>query len=109
MINTLLASENVHVSFGLLGFFLGMAVVFLGIAILVLAVYLMGVIIKAIQNRKTMKKQPEIVVEQAAEPVAEGIPTEVKAAIVAAISAYYYNEKASACEFKLKNIKTNRR
>ena len=35
----------------------------------------------------------------------EGITDEVKAAIIAAISAYYFGENTKTCEFKVKKIK----
>lgn len=88
---------------------IGFAVVFVGIAIIIAIIWLVGLLMRKtddlafLTNKGKKKKQK---VEQPVQPVAEeeGVPDEVKAAIVAAIMAYYENENPQ-CEFKVKRIK----
>ena len=91
---------------GLLVFVLGMLVVFFGMALIVAIISAIGAIMK-----KTTEKKNKAVTLPAKEEnkvVVDGTETEVddkvKAAIIAAIAAYYFNND-SGCEFKVKRIK----
>ncbi len=87
---------------------LGFLVVFVGITILILIVWLMGLIMKKVNGLPKKEKQEEPLKQTPAvtAPVEEEIPDEVKAAIVAAIMAYYESEEQSCkCEFTVKRIK----
>ena len=109
MLNTLLTSQisfDEKLTQGLLTFFIGMFIVFLGIAIIVLCVTIAG---KAFSIQKEPKKveqpkQEEIVTIQPVETSNE-IPNHVKVAISAAISAYYFENQKSNCDFIVKKIK----
>lgn len=88
---------------GLFVFVLGVLVVFLGVLVIVLAVSICG----KIMNKSTEEKKEEIKVEIVSEPTvtqSEELPDHIKAAIVAVISAYYFDRK-STCDFKVKKIK----
>ncbi|MDE5943279.1 MAG: OadG family protein [Clostridia bacterium] len=88
---------------------IGFCVVLLGIVIIIFIIWLLGLILRKTDNlafltkrRKKPKKQVE---EVSSETVAEdGLTDEVKAAIIAAIMAYYSEEKPE-CEFKVRRIK----
>lgn len=95
---------------------IGFLIVIIGIVVIIFLVWLAGVIVNKISNKqvkekKPAKSQPEISANEKiapltekAESAQEDIPDEVKAAIVAAIMAYYSAEKPHA-EFKVKRIK----
>ena len=91
---------------------IGFVVVFVGIIIIIGIIWLVGLIMRKTNNLefltkkrekkpKTNKKEevPAVAAEQS-----DDIPDEVKAAIVAAIMAYY-REQESKCEFTVKRIK----
>lgn len=92
---------------------IGFLVVFLGIILIIFIIWLIGLILRKTNNLaflnklsfKRLKKgnSPEI---SQVEPDKETdeIPDEVKAAIIAAIMAYYDNEKPE-CEFIVRRIK----
>ena len=87
---------------GLFVFILGLLVVFAGMLIIVLAVQLFGKIMN-----KPKEKVKDVNAETVPQPVAtvsEEIPDHIKAAIVAVISAYYFESKSS-CDFVVKKIK----
>lgn len=86
---------------GLFVFILGLLVVFTGMLIIVLAVQLLGKIMN-----KSKEKVKDVKVQTLPQPVAtsEEIPDHIKAAIVAVISAYYFESKSS-CDFVVKKIK----
>ena len=94
---------------GLFTFILGLLVVFLGMLVIVFAISLAG---KAISGKKE-KPQKEEVVQSAPAPavvqqpiVEEGIPEDVRVAIIAAIAAYYNsNQPQPEHEFKVRKIK----
>ncbi len=92
---------------------IGFLVVFVGILIIIAIIWLVGLIMRKtnnlefLQKKKAPKKNAEA--EQsdtaAAAIVGEGeIPAEVKAAIIAAIMAYY-EDRQEKCEFTVKRIK----
>ncbi len=91
---------------------LGFAVVFVGILIIIGIIWLVGLIMRKTNNldflakkgnRKSKNKATELInTEQSVDDVE--IPDEVKAAIIAAIMAYYEN-KQEKCEFTIKKIK----
>ncbi len=94
---------NTPLGNGIFVFVLGLLIVFLGMLIIVVSVTLCG---KFIGKNKTQKANPkkfedngEIVKNQS-----EEISPEIKAAIVAVISAYYFETK-STCDFVVKKIK----
>ncbi len=109
MLNHLLAVTEPplgnNLSQGLFTFVLGMLVVFLGIAIIVIFVQLAGNIFNKSEKKEEVK--PVEVVEEAPVVVEEGVPEHVKVAIIAAISAYYFNneESKSNCDFVVRKIK----
>ena len=92
---------------------IGFVVVFLGIVLIIFIIWLIGLILRKTNNLaflnkfsiKNKRKNKGKVVEQTeiAEEDSE-IPDEVKAAIIAAIMAYYDNEKPE-CEFVVRRIK----
>lgn len=101
---------------------LGQMVTFIGIVILIAILAIVAVIIKNTvgkeKDEKKVKapknqvkpapdKKPERSRYAAPEPVKaeDDIPAEVKAAIIAAISAYYYTAEKPHAEFTVKRIK----
>lgn len=89
---------------------IGFAVVFAGIVLIILIIWLIGLLMRKTdnlaflnkigKNRKKVKGQ--VIEEKISEE--EEISPEVRAAIIAAIMAYYTDEKPK-CEFKVKRIK----
>ncbi|MDE6356010.1 MAG: OadG family protein [Clostridia bacterium] len=115
MINNLLALINQEGSldfgeaciYGLIGFL----VVFLGIVLIIVIIWLIGLLMRKTNNLefltkigKKKKKKDEKSAVQESVAAEEEIPAEVKAAIIAAIMAYYTKEQPK-CEFKVKRIK----
>lgn len=86
---------------GFLYALLGFAVTFFGIVILIAVIWAVGKIMNEVKKRDTAKKEE---VSETSDVQEEGLPPEVKAAIVAAIAAYYAQEQ-SVCEFKVKRIR----
>ena len=93
-------------------------VVFLGIVLIIFIIWLIGLILRKTNNLEFITKikrflikkikekreiQAPVKVIDAQEDNGE-VPDEVKAAIVAAIMAYYSEEKPK-CEFRVKRIK----
>ena len=89
---------------GLYVLILGMMVIFSGMLVIILSVTICGKIIGT--GKKEVKKEEVVVTQQVVEqqPENEEIPAHVKAAIIAAISAYYFNSQ-SKCDFVVKKIK----
>lgn len=87
---------------GLMTFVLGMLVTFLGIATIIIFIALVGKLLSIEKNdKKTVRTEPvEVLPAQSDE-----ISPEVKAAIVAVITAYYFNASDKKCDFKVKKIK----
>lgn len=96
---------------------IGLLVVFVGILIIIGIIWLVGLIMRKTNNleflTKKREKKPKAkkrgkVVEEETPQVVDGgsddIPDEVKAAIVAAIMAYY-QDKEEKCQFTVKRIK----
>ena len=121
MINNLLSLINQEgsLSFGEACIYalIGFVVVFVGIALIILIIWLIGLLMRKTDNlaflnkigknkgkKKKKKEKGEPAAEVAAATDSEDIPDEVKAAIVAAIMAYY-QEEAPKCEFIVKRIK----
>ncbi len=89
---------------------IGFVIVFAGIVLIIFIIWLIGLIMRKTDNLaflskigKRKKKQQPVKPEVQPDNTGE-IPDEVKAAIVAAIMAYYYEEKPE-CEFKVRRIK----
>ena len=88
---------------------IGFVVVLVGIVIIIFIIWLLGLILRKTDNlafltkrrKKPEKKTQEAVPETVTE---DGVPDEVKVAIIAAIMAYYSEEKPE-CEFKVRRIK----
>ena len=93
---------------------IGFVVVFIGIVLIIFIIWLIGLILRKTNNleflsklsikgklkkKKPIENQSNITVTED-----EGISDEVKAAIVAAIMAYYDDEKPD-CEFIVRRIK----
>lgn len=91
---------------------IGFLVVFVGIIIIIGIIWLVGLIMRKTNNleflTKKREKKPKTNKNEEVPAVAaeqsDDIPDEVKAAIVAAIMAYY-QEQESKCEFTVKRIK----
>ena len=90
---------------------IGFVIVFLGIVIIIAVIWLLGLLMRKTNNfafltqRKNRKEQEKERITPS--ETAEGdndVPDEVKAAIIAAIMAYYETSKPQ-CEFKVKRIK----
>lgn len=112
MLNQLLAITPEVIESGSLTFILGLLVTFFGIAIIVVFVTIAG----SIFNKGAKEpKEPKVKVEKVevkkesvkVEAQSDDIPDTVKAAIIAAISAYYFTgeQAKSNCEFVVKRIK----
>ena len=92
---------NTPLGNGLFVFILGLLVIFLGMLVIVLAVTVCG----KLMNKPTDDKIKEVKLESAPAPIqSEEVPDHIKVAIVAVISAYYFDRK-STCDFKVKKIK----
>ena len=92
---------------------IGFLVVFLGIVLIICIIWLIGLILRKTNNLaflskisfKRIKKKGQVVEQpDTPENKQDEIPDEVKAAIIAAIMAYYDNEKPE-CEFVVRRIK----
>ena len=90
---------------------IGFLIVFLGIVIIITIIWLIGLLMRKTNNleflfKKDNKKKPEPVKEETNEVSATDgeVPDEIKVAIMAALMAYYSEEKPE-CEFKVKRIK----
>ena len=89
---------------------IGFAVVFAGIVVIICIIYLLGFILKKTNNLEFLskikfKRKPAETVAVTPEIADDGeVPDEVKAAIIAAIMAYY-SDKKPECEFRVKRIK----
>ena len=88
---------------GFFTFLIGMIVIFGGMTILILCVTGFGKLASFIANKT--EKKPEEKVEAKNEAVSEdGVPVEIRVAIIAAVAAYYA-ETRSKNEFTVKKIK----
>ncbi len=88
-------------------FLLGISVIFIGMIILVLSVTAVGKLVTRAEEKATAKEKllKEVVKNPVEEDtVEEGIPEDVKVAIIAAIAAYY-TDSGSKNEFKVRKIK----
>lgn len=103
--NRLLVSD-ISVTDGLIYALFGMVFVFIGIAILILIISIMGMIMKKKSTpKKQIRKVDPVPVKAESVPAAEEeVSDEVKAAIVAAIMAFYETEKPYS-GFTVKRIK----
>ncbi len=90
----------------------GFIIVFVGILLIILIIWLIGLLMRKTDNLAFLsnigkkKKGAAVtpVTEEVTQDSGDGVPDEVKAAIIAAIMAYY-SEEAPKCEFKVKRIK----
>ncbi len=94
---------------------IGFLVVFVGIALIIFIIWLVGFVMRKTNNLELLTKKkekggekpqisPESLASEKEAGGEEDIPDEVKAAIVAAIMAYY-QEKEEKCQFTVKRIK----
>lgn len=92
---------------------IGLLVVFVGIVIIIAIIWLVGLIMRKTNNLEflTKKREKKVKKSEVTEKVAPDansddgdVPDEVKAAIVAAIMAYY-QESETKCDFVVKRIK----
>lgn len=91
---------------------IGFVVVFVGIVLIIGIIWLVGLLMRKTNNlevlskigKKKAKKAENVQLQKAEEQASDEIPAEVKAAIVAAIMAYYQQEEGK-CEFTVKRIK----
>ena len=117
MTNSILAIFDPNTSLGFVDAcifaLIGFTIVFVGIALIIFIIWLIGLLMRKTNNLafltrpkkpKKNKKQQSEAVASVAETESGDIPDEVKAAIMAAIMAYYSEEKPE-CEFKVKRIK----
>ena len=114
MINNFLSLINQEGSLGFgeacLYAWIGFAVVFAGIILIILIIWLIGLLMRKTNNleflnnlgKKKKQVKEQVVEENPSED--EEITPEVRAAIVAAIMAYYTQEQPK-CEFRVKRIK----
>ena len=91
---------------GLFVFILGLMVVFFGMLVIVIAVSVCGKLLNKAADapKKPVKEEKCEVAPQPAVVKNDEVPPHIKAAIVAVISAYYFENKSN-CEFKVKKIK----
>ena len=89
---------------------IGFLIVFVGIVLIIAIIWLIGLLMRKTNNLafltqigKQKQKKEEPAPAEAISDTDE-VPDEVKAAIIAAIMAYYSEEKPK-CEFKVKRIK----
>ncbi len=89
---------------------IGFLIVFVGIVLIIAIIWLIGLLMRKTNNLafltnigKKKKKKEEVAISETVADSGE-VPDEVKAAIIAAIMAYYSEEKPK-CEFKVKRIK----
>lgn len=101
--------ENIPWLNGLLVFIIGLLIVFLGIVIIVLFVQLAGKIFNKTETvTETTVTTEETATEEVVEETVEesdGIPTNIKLAIIAAVTSYYFSESKPKCDFIVKKIK----
>ena len=96
---------------GALVFLVGLLVVFSGICIIVLSIILVGKVLTKLNLGETTTTTTETATELKEEVVEEvveesdGIPAEIKVAIIAAVTSYYFTEAKSKCDFIVKKIK----
>lgn len=91
---------------------IGFCVVFVGIVIIIGVIWLVGLLMRKTNNLEFLTKKRVKKPRETHEPEnlpaetqkSDEIPAEVKAAIVAAIMAYY-QQTESKCEFTVKRIK----
>ena len=89
---------------GVIVLILGMLVVFLGMIIIICSVSICGKIMNKTSNAPKKEKAIEVPQVQTVAVENEEVPDHVKAAIIAAISAYYFNTK-SECDFIVRKIR----
>lgn len=89
---------------------IGFLIVFVGIMLIISIIWLIGLLMRKTNNLafltqigKKKRKSEETATDEVLQESDE-VPDEVKAAIIAAIMAYYGAEKPQ-CEFKVKRIK----
>ncbi len=115
MVNSLLSLINQEGSLGFgeacLYALIGYLIVFIGISIIIIIIWLIGLVLRKTDNlaflTKAGKKKVKTNNESKEECVDDGdgeVPDEVKAAIIAALMAYYCEEKPE-CEFRVRRIK----
>ena len=102
--NNFLAMEPIQA--GPFVFVMGLLIVFFGIGIIVAVISIIGMIMKRSQNRtkKVKNEQPAAPTEPIVSATDDEEENRVRAAIVAVLTAYYFNQ-GSNCEFKIKKIK----
>lgn len=89
---------------------IGFIIVFAGIILIILIIWLIGLLMRKTNNfaflnkigRKKKSKGEEVALPTVMET--DEVPDEIKAAIVAALMAYYTEQKPE-CEFKVRRIK----
>ena len=88
---------------GFFTFLIGMVVIFGGMTVLILCVTAFGKLASYVAN-KTEKKSEEKVEAKNEAVLEDGVPEEIRVAIIAAVAAYYA-ESRSKNEFTVKKIK----
>lgn len=91
---------------------IGFLIIFLGISLIIFIIWIIGFVLRKTNNlefltrisKKKAKKSDSAKEDVAETSGGDDVPDEVKAAIIAAIMAYYSAEKPE-CEFKVKRIK----
>ena len=90
---------------GIIVLLIGMLVVFSGMTIIICSVSICGKIMNKAENAtKKVKTTVEPKVAQPVKVESDEVPEHIKAAIIAAISAYYFNTK-SECDFIVRKIR----
>ena len=94
---------------GALVFLVGLLVVFGGICIIVLSIILVGKVLTKLNLGETTTTTTATTTTETVEAVeeveADGIPAEIKVAIIAAVTSYYFTEEKSKCDFIVKKIR----
>ena len=103
MLSQVLATILVQIEDVLLTFLLGLFVTFLGILIIVILVKFAGYLFTKNNGVETIEKASEKPTQTVSD---NDVPEHVKVAIIAAITAYYYqNENKTKADFIVKRIK----
>lgn len=108
----LVVNEIISITDALIYALIGFAFVFVGIGVLIGILYLIGFIMQKTngsvscgkRKEKREKQESTVAAPVSVSGINEDVPDEVKAAIIAAIMAYY-NEENPKCEFVVRKIK----
>lgn len=99
-------SMNDRLFWGTFVLILGLVIVFVGVILIAVILRLISKVMGLKGESKSVNTIPASGGATAVKPSdGNDVPAEVKAAIVAAITAYYFNSPNSKCEFRVRKIK----